>query len=266
MRKSKTNCYRPKGKGRKTLKKIALFLQKIPHDKFNALTIEEKYCFLTLGHVHDEISWLQRMAYIASKSDTKGHDLEMSGKMMQATFLARLLLGKLFEFKVVMGSSESIISKFITIYYCPSDKSTGSAQVKTISDYYLEEKWIRTARNKHFLHYPSLSDVQETLKDPNIEWLPEIAHGKISSNTFYPTSDVMANYAWLKLENPKEPMKGLNEALGTIRELALLTIKTLEQSIGYFVDDKLLKLSENHEIKLSAESIYEIKLNYFVST
>lgn len=266
MRKNKSNSYRPKGKGRKTPKKITLFHQQIPQDKFNALTTEEKYCFLTLGHIHDEISWLQRMSYIASKSDTNGHTIERSGNMMQATFLARLLLGKLFEFYEIMGGNESHISNFIAIYYNPQDTIAGKRQIKSIKDYYTDEKWIGRARNKHFFHYPKFGDVQETLTDPNLEWLPEIAHGKKSSNTIYPTSDVMANYAWFKLANPKEPMKGFEEALANIRELALLTIQTIEQSIGYFVNEKLLSFSENDEIKLSAESIYEIKLNYFVST
>lgn len=266
MRKSKSNHYRPLGKGRKLLKKITLFHQTIPQDKFNALTIEEKYCFLTLGHIYNEISWLQRMAYISSRSTSIGHDLESAGNMMQATLLARLLLGKLFEFKIIMGGNESPISRFIANYYKPQDENAGIAQVRILNDYYLKEEWIRTARNKHFLHYPTLADVTETLNDVNIVWQPEIAHGKASSNTFYPTSDVMANYAWFKLANPAKPMIGFDETLRTIRELALLTIDTLEKSIGYFTNEKLLALSDNQEIKLAAESIHEIKINYFVAT
>lgn len=266
MRKTKSNSFRPHGKGRKLHKKITLFHQKISRASYDALSIEDKYCFLTLGHIHDEISWLQRMAYIASRSASDGHNLESAGNIMQVTFLARLLLGKLFEFSIVMGGRQSILSKFISKYYDPNDINAGEVQVKTLNDAYSKEKWIRFARNKHFLHYPTLGDVQETLNDPNIEWYPEIAHGKVSSNTFYPTSDVLANYAWFKLANPSDPIKGFDEALGTIRELALTTITTLERSIGYFVEDKLQRLAVNDEIKLSAQSIYEIKLNYFVST
>lgn len=194
---------------------------------------------------------------------SNGHDLEGAGNMMQATFLERLLLGKLFEFQIVMGGSESLISIFISNYYNPNDIAAGKLQIKILNDYFLEERWIRTARNKHFLHYPSLSDVQDTLNDPNIEWQLEIAHGKISSNTFYPTSDVMANYAWFKLANSENPIQGFNEALGTTRELALITISTLERSIGYFIDEKLI---DNQTIRLVTESIHEIKLNYFLST
>lgn len=266
MRKSKSNHYRPLAEGRKLLKKIKLFHQTIPQDKFKALSVEEKYCFLTLGHIYNEISWLQRMAYIFARSSSVGRDLESAANVMQATLLARLLLGKLFEFKIIMGENQSIISKFISNYYNPNDRSQGNAQVKILNDYYSKEKWIRTARNKHFLHYPTLADVSETLNDTNILWQPEIAHGKASSNTFYPTSDVMANYAWFKLANQDEPMKGFDEALGTIRELALLTINTLEQSIGYFTNEKLLALSDNREITLVTQSINDIKINYFLAT
>lgn len=267
MKISKRRHFR-KAKGeRKSTESATIFLQRIPKDKFDRLSEADRYCFLLLGHIHDEISWLQRMAYVATRSAPRGSKLERAGNMMQATFLARLLLGKLFEFKKVMGAEGSPISQFIANYFRPDDKALGTAQVEAILGFYKKEKWIRVARNKHFLHYPALADVVGTLNDPELEWHVEIAHGKKSSNTFYPASDVMANYAWFRLANPNEPMKGLAEALDTIRELAQLTLSSLEQSIGYFVDKNLLELSTNAKIRIPAlQSIHDVRLDYFVKT
>lgn len=258
------NTFRDKGKFSGT---ITLYHQRISRAKFDALPEADRYCFLLLGHVHDELSWLQRMAYVASRSGPSGKEVEKSGNMMQATLLARLLLGKLFEFQIIMGGENSTISKFIANNFRPGDKSAGTAKVKAIIDYYIQEKWIRAARNKHFLHYPTQGDVTATLNDPEIEWEPEIYHGKKSSNTFYPTSDVLANYSWFRLANPEKPMEGFDEALHTIRDLANLTMSTLEQTIGYFVDEKLAKLSDSKVMKLQvSESIHEFRLNYFMKT
>lgn len=188
---------------------ITLYLQRIPREKFDALSEADRYCLLLLGHIHDEISWLQRMAFAASHRNRRGTDLEKSADLMPTTFLARLLLGKLFEFKKVMAADGSPIRNFISDFWRPGDQAAGSAQVEKILALFREEKWIRIARNKHFLHYPELGDVSETLQDKNIEWHVEIAHGKKSSNTFYPASDVFANYAWFARVNEKEPMAGL---------------------------------------------------------
>jgi hypothetical protein len=40
---------------------VKLYHQLMPSEKFNALSVGDRYCFLVLGHIHDEISWLQRM-------------------------------------------------------------------------------------------------------------------------------------------------------------------------------------------------------------
>lgn len=266
MKASKQNRFRPTINKKGAFKKIVLFHQKIPSEKFKALTTEDKYCFLTLGHIHDEISWLQRMSYISSKSaDINGNKLKNTGNLMQAIFLARLLLAKLFEFNVLM-ENQALIPEFIKTYFNPEIADEGAKRLQTITESFTSEDWIRTARNKHFLHYPKINDVRGTIENPDIVWEVEIIHGKKSSNTFYPTSDVMANYAWFELANPKNPMKGFDEALGTIKELALLTLNTLEQSLGYFTDEKLQKLSDNTKINLLAESIYDSRLNYFLST
>ncbi len=251
--------------GRMTVGSVTLFHQQIPREKFEALPEVQRYCFLLLGHIHNEISWLQRMAYIASRSGSHLGHLEGSGNMMQATFLARLLLGKLFEFQKVLRPEESPIRGFIGDYFRPTDKAAGATQVATILAHYESEEWIALARNKHFLHYPTLGDARPTLNDPNIEWHVEIAHGKKSSNTFYPTSDFMANYSWLRLTNSGLPVKALKHALKVERILAALTLSTLEQSIGHFVDTTLMHLSDHEVVKIRmGQSIHDMRLNYFV--
>lgn len=213
MKASKQKRYRPTLNKRRATSRITLFQQKIPSTKFSTLKTEDKYCLLMLGHIHNELSWLHRMSYISSKSEEIGRNtIKSTGNLMQAIFLARLLLAKLFEFNILM-ESQSIIKTFIEKNFEPKDSKVGFKKVEEILNLFSSEDWIRTARNKHFLHYPKLNDVRETIDSPDIIWELEVFHGKSSSNTFYPTSDVMANYAWYALANPNNPMQGLNESL-----------------------------------------------------
>ena len=108
---------------------ITLYHQRVPRDRFDALSPEEKYCFLLLGHVHDEISWLQRMAYAASRQKPRESEVECSASMMQAMFMARLFLGKLFEIHVALDKSKPL-QEFIALYFKPDDSSAGEEKVQ----------------------------------------------------------------------------------------------------------------------------------------
>lgn len=252
--------------GRSTSSPITLFIQRVPQERFDALSEQDRYCLLLLGHVHDELSWLQRTAYACAQRGGRGNGLEQQADMMQTTLLLRLLLGKLFEFKQVMESERGTIQPFIIANYRPDDQGAGAERVETIFKSYADEAWLRIARNKHFLHYPTLADVRTTLGDANVQWELEIAHGAKSSNTFYPTSDAFANYAWIRRVNPDEPMKGLDEALDVLTKLAKLTMGTLEESIGHFVDANLMRLSDNEPLTMFAPSIRDLRLSYFIAT
>jgi hypothetical protein len=80
---------------------ITLYYQRISPESCKALTEEHRYCSLVLGHIHDELSWLQRMAFLATRTHQFRNEAERQGVMMQAKMLARLLFGKLFEFQVL---------------------------------------------------------------------------------------------------------------------------------------------------------------------
>lgn len=266
MKKNKRKRFISTVGARENAKPIVLYVQDIDHETFGALTLEERYCVLVLGHVHDEISWLQRIMFVASRNTSRRTELAKTADLMQTTFLARLMLGKLFEFKKILTYDNSPIRQFLTTYLRPQDEKAGTERIEKILEVFEQEKWIRIARNKHFLHYPELADVKETLDDSNIQWQFQIAHGKKSSNTFHPTSDVLANYAWFRRVNPIEPMNGLDDALGVLTSLSKLTLDTLERSIGHFIDSRLMKREKNKEVKIYAPSINDINLGYFVAT
>ena len=184
--------------------------------------------------------------------------------MMQTTFLVRLMIGKLHEFNNILGDP---IRGFITRYFDPQSEAVGQATVEQIREVHSIEKWISPARNKHFLHYPKFNDVGDTLLGAEIEWHVEIAHGAKSGNTFYPTSDVLANYAWFRLANPDDPMQGFDDALMASLNLARLTLDAIERSIANFVNIRLMDLGDNKKVELPvAQNINDVRLDYFLKT
>lgn len=242
---------------------IKLFHQKIPPEKFNALSEEEKYCFLLLGHIHNEINWLHRMTFITTKVRATSNHLESSGRMMQALLVSRLFIAKLYEFSVVLENQKDL-GKFLTRYFCIEDISKGEEKFGKLMYLFTSNSWIQKARNKHFLHYPKLSQVRQTLNDPMIQWEPEVTHGEKGVNTFYSTSDFLANYSWFRLVNDQEPMDGLKAALEATDEICSLCLNLIEQSVGHFIHETLISLESNTEIEVWAPSaLSDIELSFF---
>lgn len=244
---------------------ITLYHQKVSSKLFASLPEEDRYCLLLAGHIHDELNWLQRMAYIATRQQNYGSSVERGGKMMQTTMLVRLLLGKLWEFHECFSPKNSLLRAFVIRYYMPEQKGAGSNKVNEILSAFETERWLRTVRNKHFLHYPKFGDIREALNDSNMEWHFESFHGKNSVNTFYPTSDVLANYSWFKRVNLDEPTLGFEDAIDALIQLTQLTLNGLEVAIAHFIDVHLVHFGDSKQITLSGPRLSSLKLPYFVA-
>jgi len=261
--KARRRMYPTRG-GRRSGGTITLFRQDIPVAKFTALSIQDRYCLLLMGHIHDELSWLQRMAYIASRSEPGSSREANSANMMQALLVSRLFLGKLHEFYVVFRDVPAL-RLFVEAHYSTTP-GAGAVKVADIEASFNSHVWLRTARNQSFLHYPTLGQATPTLEDPNVVWDLEIIHGRKTANTMYPTADVFANLHWFKIANPQDAMGGLAGALDAAKGLALLVMQTLEQTIGNFVHRNLQDLSSHEVIRLPVrDSIYDVRIDYFMN-
>lgn len=201
-----------------------------------------------MGHIQDELSWLQRMTYIASRSEPGSNREKNSASMMQVLLTSRLFLGKLHEFYVVFRDVP-VLRLFVEAHYS-TIPGASTQKVAEIEAAFNSHVWLRTARNQSFLHYPTLGQATPTLEDPNVVWDLEILHGHKTANTLYPTADVFANMHWFKIANPKDGMGGLALALDAAKGLALLVMQTLEQTIGNFVHHNLQDLSSHQVIQL----------------
>jgi hypothetical protein len=261
--KTRRRIYPTRG-GRRPGGRITLFRQDIPAAKFTALAVHDRYCLLLMGHIHDELSWLQRITYIASRSEPGTSREENSANLMQVLLVSRLFLGKLHEFYVVFRDVPAL-RLFVEAHYSTTP-GAGTQKVGEIEAAFNSHAWLRTARNQSFLHYPTLGQATTTLEDPKVVWDLEVLHGRNTANTMYPTADVFANMHWFKIANPQDAMGGLAGALDAAKGLAALVMQTLEQTIGNFVHQNLQDLSNHEVVRLPVrDSIHDVRINYFMN-
>ncbi|MNJ99103.1 hypothetical protein D3C87_168770 [compost metagenome] len=249
-----------------TLPNLRFLHVEVTQERFLELSVEMRYCVLLLSHIQHEISWLQRMMFIASRAPVNPDDeMEKNGTVMQASLVLRLLLGKLNEFRISVNDTPIILT-FLQDWCDPDNPAAGAKKVTTLMELFESNHWLRSARNKHFLHYPTLNDVRNTLEDRDFEWRFDMYVANSSMNSLCPTADIMANLAWYKLVDSENAITGLDRAYDSMAKLSRDVIEVLESSLGYFIDRNVSRISEGKTVSMKARvCVNDIKLPFFMS-
>jgi len=241
---------------------IVLYEQVVSGEIFTSLPAEEQYALLVLGHVVQEISWLQRMLYIARENIAPASEIEKDGDAFQLLFLTRLMLGKLKEFDTLLRDEKKIVD-FLVKNLESLSPGNGIAAVESVQAKFLSNSWIAKARNKHFLHYPKFNDVKSALGYVNEHWDYTVYHGEISTLTLYKTSDAFANLAWFDLADGEDPFRGLNNALDALLSIALEALTLIERAIGNQLGGALSREGDTKKINMTVRSLSQQRFDFF---
>jgi hypothetical protein len=201
-----------------------------PNAEFRKISVENQYCYYLLSHAVQEISWLQRAAYVALNSgkseigSDESRSAERAACVMQTCLLVRMLLGKTNELRELLESE--IVRQFVWAWFDSSEPEHGKAALQELMDDFTKNQWLRTARHKHFLHYPKFNDARPTLEDPSFGGEIEVYLAPHTTNNLHSAADAFANLAWFKRVNNEKPFDGFKEAIEAMSALSV-RIETL---------------------------------------
>jgi hypothetical protein len=193
---------------------LKLLRQYAKNGELRKLKPEDLYCLELTGHIQNEISWLQRAAYISSKEKIGKDFHTVAGQVMQTGIILRILIGKVNEVQVVLEKNKKVRA-FLEQWYDVTNNGSGAALINEIEQAFEDNVWIRTGRNKHFLHYPSFNDVAEAMSTDGFQFELEIFHAEKMANTVYASADAFFNLAWFRLVDA-DPFAGFGAALDTV--------------------------------------------------
>jgi len=221
-----------------------------------------QYALLLLGHVFHEISWLQRMLYIAQKNIDATSPIEKDGQALQLMFLVRLMLGKLIEFDTLLRD-EGRIDSFLTVNFSPESPAEGRTAIDSVRAQFASNDWIRKARNKHFSHYPVFNDVKAALSNVNENWDFRVYYGERSTHTLYATADAFANLAWLNLADSEDPSRGLQKGIDVLLSIAADALLMIERALENYLRGPLAREGDTKQIVLSVRPLSEQRFDFF---
>lgn len=187
------------------------------NEELRKLKPEDLYCLELAGHIHNELSWLQRATYISSQEKMDRNSPAVAGQVMQTGIILRVLIGKLNEVQVVLEKNKTMRA-FLEKWYDIDNKASGVQLLLELEQAFGSNGWIRTGRNKHFSHYPSFNDVAEAMASDGFQVELEIIHAEKMANTVHASADAFFNLAWFRVVDA-DPIAGFGAALETVIEL-----------------------------------------------
>jgi len=202
------------------------------------------------------------MLYVARENIAPASEIEKDGDVFQLLFLTRLMLGKLKEFDTLLEKEKKIVA-FLAANFDPDSPTRGAETVKGIQAQFASNDWIRTGRNKHFLHYPIFNDVKDAFGYIDSNWDYKVYHAELSSLTLYKTSDAFANLAWFNRADSQDPFRGFNRALDALLSIAGDVLALIELAVGHQLRGPLAREGDTKEIVMAVRSLSAQRFDFF---
>jgi len=232
-----------------------------------ALKEDERYAYYMLGHMFNEMMFLQKLLHFATPVHEDRRPLRIEPEIAQTLFLIGVVAGKVWEIKLAFD--EQRMSQVLRESFWPL-LDDGSKSWARINRKIQKATWLKDVRNGHSFHYPSAKDWNSMMR-PTGGWTDDkIYVGEISGNTFYQGSAVTAHtwmFGGVDQANPQSAVtRTVDQSIDFLTELNNL----LEELLGKFITARLMTdESEPKEIdKVIAPDFTAVKLPFwtFAST
>lgn len=224
----------------------------------------ERAFFLLLGFVCNEIIILNKLALAIDVFNRKTDGVEKKAYVVQASFISRLLIAKMFEAWEKLFQKLYFKSAFSREYEEFLSPKANEA-LSDLGKFFAENGYVAALRNQFVFHYPSqeLNDVMPGIPDHD-DW--KIYLSKTDGNSLYFLSEMVAGHAMLAEVN-------LDKALGyekLIDDRNYLVRSIMALSTGcmnVFVKRHLeLSMEDGTPITIKVPDLFDVKIPFFMGS
>lgn len=148
--------------------------------KLKALPDTDRYVFVLVGHIYNELMALQKMLLIA-KPPLDAPDAVKDAGVGLSMLMLKTLLGKTFEALETLKGTK--VSDRLKTQYFHNPKHL--KHWEEALDRFARADWLQTLRNQHSFHYMSEGQWRETLVDDRLFDGAYVILDSTHGNTFY---------------------------------------------------------------------------------
>lgn len=188
---------------------------KLTKKQLLSLPEKERPLFFQLGHVFNEISFLNKLLLMVSSTEVGG--LERKGMAMQSMIVARIFIGKVFE-AWLMLEKELLKTKLMLDLdqHLPDEAKQALQHLKR---YFGRSNLLATIRNKFSFHYLSehIDDVMNAVED---EKEFKLVLGDSYANTMHDFAEEIVSFAMLQKTDKESAQEAMDNIIGDLVKIS----------------------------------------------
>lgn len=221
----------------------------------------ERMFFILLGFACNEIIILQKVALATDVTSGKSVGIEGKAYAVQGSFIARLLIAKIFEAWEKLFKQILFQSPFRREYEELLSPKAETA-LTDLKEFFGKNEYVAALRNQFAFHYPSeqLNAVMLDVPD-NDDW--NIYLGETDGNSLYYLSEMIAVHAMLS-EIDADRAIAYKKLIDDRNQLARCIVALSTGCMSVFVQRNLgLNIRDGNPIRIKVPSFFEMNLTYF---
>ena len=248
---------------------VEMYELKVPLAAIRKLSNEQRYVYYLLGHMFNELMFLQKLAGFAVSTMNKHTDrrpARANPEQAQALFLFRMSSAKVWEaVETIRKKDMSMVLRTDIFPHMPDGQSRLDDLNATVS----AAKWLPEIRNGMGFHFPTMERWKDFVT-PADDWVDDSVYlGPGSGHTFYDGSDAIVKHWMFSQKKGMVPKEGVVPLINEMIELLTKTTNFLEDVMGAFVAEFLLKGKGQGKAKMvgkiQAPQYHSVTLPFWVS-
>ena len=221
----------------------------------------ERMFFVLLGFACNEIIILQKVALAIDVFNRDAEGIERQAYTVQASFIARLLIAKMFEAWDKLFKKLFFKSPFGRDYE-PNFSPKAKEALADLRKFFGQNRYVAALRNQYVFHYPSdeLNAAMPGIPDDE-DW--KIYLSETTGNSLYYLSEMVAGHAIIAEVNPDKAAG--YEKIMTDRDYVAGHIITLSTGcMNVFVKRHLgLRMEDGTPITIKVPDLLNVELPFF---
>lgn len=197
---------------------------KLTRGQFLSLPENERPLFFQLGHVFNELSFLNKLLYMVSDPDLEG--IERKGMTVQSMIVARIFTGKVFEAWLMLD--KELFKKNLMLELSPHLPEEAIQSLKELKSYFGKNNLLSIIRNKFSFHYLS-EHIEEVFNNTDNEKEYSLLLGSTDANTMHDYAEQIASFGMLQKTGEKSWQEAMDKIIGDLIKISGL----LKSFIGH---------------------------------
>jgi len=184
---------------------------KLTKAQFLSLPENERALFFQLGHVFNELSFLNKLLYMVSDLDLEG--IEKKGMTAQSMIVARIFIGKVFESWRML--QKQLFKSKLMLELEPHLPDEAKNALDELNGYFGKNNLLPTIRNEFSFHYSS-KHIDEVFNTTENEKEFSLILGSTDANTLHDYAEQIVSFGMLQKTNEESWRAAMDKMIGDL--------------------------------------------------